>query len=151
MIHYQYRADWARRTLRGIDEQVAKAQRGIDGKTPVKRYRYIQLTGATKSVSRTLEAKTRTLAGWKGYTTNMTSTPATTSRPKPAGASRNSCAPHAATARSASPLATRHRPPPTPSPPTSLPHRPKSAQAVRTNLIKVGLQGMLAKDELSGC
>jgi hypothetical protein len=28
---------------------------------------------ATKSVNRTLEAKTRALAGWKGYTTNLTS------------------------------------------------------------------------------
>jgi hypothetical protein len=33
---------------------------------------YIQLTGATKSVNRDLEAKTRALAGWKGYTTNLT-------------------------------------------------------------------------------
>jgi hypothetical protein len=72
MIHYQYRHDRARRTLRGIDEQVAKAQRAVDGHAPVKRNRYIQLTGATKSVNRTLEAKTRVLAGWKGYTTNLT-------------------------------------------------------------------------------
>jgi hypothetical protein len=32
----------ARRTLRGIDEQVAKAQRAVDGHAPVKRNRYIQ-------------------------------------------------------------------------------------------------------------
>jgi Transposase DDE domain len=63
VTHYQYRHDRARRTLRGIDEQVAKAQRAVEGKTPVKRNRYIQLTGATKSVNRTLEAKTRALAG----------------------------------------------------------------------------------------
>jgi Transposase DDE domain len=72
VIHYQYRHDRARRTLRGIDEQVAKAQRAVDGHAPVKRNRYIQLTGATKSLNRTLEAKTRALAGWKGYTTNLT-------------------------------------------------------------------------------
>src|SRR6185503_11126600 len=71
-IHYQYRHDRARRTLRGIDEQVAKAQRAVDGHAPVKRNRYIQLSGATKSVNRQLEAKTRALAGWKGYTTNLT-------------------------------------------------------------------------------
>ena len=52
VIHYQYRHDRARRTLRGIDEQVAKAQRAVDGHAPVKRNRYIQLTGATKSVNR---------------------------------------------------------------------------------------------------
>jgi Transposase DDE domain len=64
VIHYQFRHDRARRTLRGIDEQVAKAQRAVDGHAPVKRNRYIQLSGATKSVNRTLEAKTRALAGW---------------------------------------------------------------------------------------
>jgi hypothetical protein len=72
VIYYQFRHDRARRTLRGIDEQVAKAQRAVDGHAPVKRNRYIQLAGATKSVNRTLEAKTRALAGWKGYTTNLT-------------------------------------------------------------------------------
>ncbi|WP_434089361.1 IS1634 family transposase [Mycobacterium intracellulare] len=76
LIHYQFRHDRARRTLRGIDEQVAKAQRAIDGHAPVKRNRYIQLSGATKSVNRALEAKTRALAGWKGYTTNLVGQPA---------------------------------------------------------------------------
>jgi hypothetical protein len=74
VIYYQFRHDRARRTLRGIDEQeqVAKAQCAVDGHAPVKRNRYIQLSGATKSVNRQLEAKTRALAGWKGYTTNLT-------------------------------------------------------------------------------
>jgi Transposase DDE domain len=76
VIHYQFRHDRARRTLRGIDEQVAKAQRAVDGHAPVKRNRYIQLSGATKSVNRQLEAKSRALAGWKGYTTNLTAQPA---------------------------------------------------------------------------
>ena len=67
VIHYQFRHDRARRTRRGIDEQVRKAERAVDGHAPVKRNRYIQLSGATKSVNRTLEAKTRALAGWKGY------------------------------------------------------------------------------------
>ena len=72
VIYYQFRHDRARRTLRGIDEQIRKAERAVDGHAPVKRNRYIQLAGATKSVNRTLEAKTRALAGWKGYTTNLT-------------------------------------------------------------------------------
>ncbi|WP_454786493.1 IS1634 family transposase [Mycobacterium antarcticum] len=71
VTHYQFRHDRARRSLRGIDEQVAKAQRAVDGKAAVKRNRFIKLTGATKSVNRELEAKTRALAGWKGYTTNL--------------------------------------------------------------------------------
>ena len=72
VVYYQFRHDRARRTLRGIDEQVAKAERAVDGHAPVKRNRYIQLSGATKRVNRQLEAKTRALAGWKGYTTNLT-------------------------------------------------------------------------------
>src|SRR3954464_1972818 len=74
---YQFRHDRARRTLRGIDEQVAKAERAVDGHAPVKRNRYIQLTGATNSVNRTLEANTRALAGWTGDTTNLVGQPAT--------------------------------------------------------------------------
>ena len=64
-------ADRARRTLRGIDEQVAKAEKAVAGKTAVKRNRFIKLTGATKSVNRDLEAKARALAGLKGYVTNL--------------------------------------------------------------------------------
>ena len=71
VVYYQYRHDRARRTLRGIDEQVTEAEYAVAGKAPVKRNRYIKLTGATKSVNRDLEAKTRALAGWKGYTTNL--------------------------------------------------------------------------------
>lgn len=76
LIHYQFRHDRARRTLRGIDEQVAKAQHAVDGHAAVKRNRFIKLTGAAKSVNRELEAKTRALAGWKGYTTNLVGQPA---------------------------------------------------------------------------
>jgi hypothetical protein len=71
VTHYQYRADRARRTLRGIDEQIAKAQKAVDGKAPVKRNRFIALSGESKSIDRDLEAKARALAGWKGYTTNL--------------------------------------------------------------------------------
>src|SRR4029079_19585280 len=59
------------RTVRECDEQVGKSERAVDGHAPVKRNRYIQLSGATKSVNRTLEAKTRALAGWKGHNTNL--------------------------------------------------------------------------------
>jgi len=71
VIYYRYKADRARRTLRGIDQQVAKAEKAVAGKTPIKRNRFVALTGADKSVNRTLEAKARTLAGFKGYITNI--------------------------------------------------------------------------------
>jgi Transposase DDE domain len=74
-ICYQYRADRARRTLRGIDEQVARAAKAVAGLAPVKRNRFIALDGATKSVNRELEAKARDLAGLKGYVTNLAACP----------------------------------------------------------------------------
>jgi hypothetical protein len=41
---------------------------------PVKRNRFIALVGGDKAVNRTLEAKARALAGWKGYITNLPGT-----------------------------------------------------------------------------
>jgi hypothetical protein len=46
VAYYQYRHDRARRTLRGIDEQVRKAEQAVAGQVPVKRNRFIRLTGA---------------------------------------------------------------------------------------------------------
>jgi DDE family transposase len=71
VIYYQYKADRARRTLKGIDEQIGKAERAVAGKAPIKRNRFITLAGGDKSVNRELEAKARTLAGWKSYITNI--------------------------------------------------------------------------------
>lgn len=71
VIFYQYRSDRARRTLRGIDEQVAKAEKAVAGKIAVKRNRFVKLAGGDKSVNRELEAKARALAGLKSYTTNL--------------------------------------------------------------------------------
>jgi hypothetical protein len=75
VIYYQYRAERARRTLRGINEQVTKAEKAVAGTTPVKRNRFVRLTGGTRSVNRTLEAKARALAGLKGYVTNLAACP----------------------------------------------------------------------------
>jgi Transposase DDE domain len=75
VIYYQHKADRARRTLRGIDEQVAKAEKAVAGKVPVKRNRFIRLDGAGKSINRELEAKARELAGLKGYVTNLQACP----------------------------------------------------------------------------
>jgi hypothetical protein len=72
VIYYQYRADRARRSLAGIDQQIAKAEKAVAGKVPVKRNRFITLAGGEKSVNRELERKARTLAGWKSYITNIT-------------------------------------------------------------------------------
>jgi hypothetical protein len=65
------RAAQARRTLRGIDEQVRKAEQAVAGNASIKRNRFIQLSGATRSVNRELEGKARAMAGIKGYITNL--------------------------------------------------------------------------------
>jgi len=82
VIYYQYRHDRARRTLRGIDEQVAKAEKAVAGKVPVKRNRFIQLSGGARSVNRELEAKARALAGLKGYVTNLRAAPTARQSPR---------------------------------------------------------------------
>jgi transposase len=75
IIYYQYKHDRARRTLRGIDEQVAKAEKAVAGLVPVKRNRFITLVGGQNTVNRELEAKARALAGLKSYTTNLAACP----------------------------------------------------------------------------
>ncbi|MBS2966339.1 IS1634 family transposase [Actinocrinis puniceicyclus] len=75
VIYYQYKADRSRRTLRGIDEQVAKAAAAVAGLTPVKHNRFIKLDGTAKNVNRELEGKARALAGLKGYITNLQTCP----------------------------------------------------------------------------
>jgi transposase len=71
VFYYQYKADRARRTLKGIDTQIAKAEKAVAGKEPVKRNRFIKIVDAKKSVNRELETKARGLAGLKGYVTNL--------------------------------------------------------------------------------
>jgi hypothetical protein len=75
VIYYQDQAVRARRTLRGIGEQVAKAEQAVAGKTPVKRNRFVRLAGGTRTVNRELEEKARSLAGLKGYVTNLRACP----------------------------------------------------------------------------
>jgi transposase len=43
----------------------------VAGKEPVKRNRFVKLTGGSKSLNRDLEAKARALAGLKAYITNI--------------------------------------------------------------------------------
>jgi hypothetical protein len=75
VYYYHYRHDRARRTLRGIDTQVAKAEKAVAGQIPVKRNRFIRLSGGTRTVNRDLEARARALAGLKGYVTNLAACP----------------------------------------------------------------------------
>ena len=59
VTYYQYRADRARRTIRGIDQQIAKAENAVAGKAAVKRNRFVKLTRGAWTVNRDLESKAR--------------------------------------------------------------------------------------------
>ena len=63
VIYYQYRHDRARRTLRGIDDTVAKAEKAVDGHASVKPNRFIKLTGARRASTVTWRPKPAALAG----------------------------------------------------------------------------------------
>ncbi len=71
VTYYRYKADSARRSLHGIDTQIAKAERAVAGKEAIKRNRFVKLAGGDRSVNRDLEAKARSVAGLKAYITNM--------------------------------------------------------------------------------
>ena len=68
---YQYKSDRVRRSVHGIEQQVAKAEKAVAGQAAIKRNRFVTLTGGTRAVNRELETKARTLAGWKPYITNI--------------------------------------------------------------------------------
>jgi hypothetical protein len=61
---------------------VKKAEQAVAGKTPVKRNRFVQLSGGTRTVNRELEQKARTLGGLKGYVTNLRACPDGTRSPQ---------------------------------------------------------------------
>ena len=75
LIYYRCKADRARRTLFGIDEQVAKAAKTVAGLAPGEAEPVIAFDDAVKSVNRQFEAKARDLAGLKGYATNLAACP----------------------------------------------------------------------------
>jgi len=72
VVYYQYRAARARKTLKGIDEQVAKARRVVAGTEPLKKNKYVAVSGGKRKFNDALETKHRELAGWKAYVTNLT-------------------------------------------------------------------------------
>jgi hypothetical protein len=70
VTYYQYSWDRARRTLKGIDEQVAKAEKAVAGKVAIKRNRFVDLKSPNKQVNWALVNKNKALAGIKGYETS---------------------------------------------------------------------------------
>lgn len=70
-IVYQYRAKRAALDLRNIEKQIAKVEKIISGKTPVKKTKFLMVKTKGKGLNQTLIDKARSLAGIKGYVTNL--------------------------------------------------------------------------------
>jgi hypothetical protein len=70
-VIYQYRAKRAALDLRNIEKQITKARKVLSGQIPVKRMKFLSVTAKSKKLNQKLIDKTRTLAGIKGYVTNL--------------------------------------------------------------------------------
>jgi hypothetical protein len=60
---------------KGLAHHLAPRRAAHPGNAPLKRNRFIQLSGGTKTVNREMKEKARTLAGVKGYITNLAACP----------------------------------------------------------------------------
>jgi len=70
-VVYHYSAKRDRRDNHTLDKQVERAQKVADGKKPLKKDRFVKLTGTRPAVDQVLVDRARQLAGLKGYVTNI--------------------------------------------------------------------------------
>jgi transposase len=70
-VVYQYRVKRAALDLRNIEKQIAKARKVLSGQLSVKKMKFLSVTARSKQLNQKLIDKARTLAGIKGYVTNL--------------------------------------------------------------------------------
>ncbi len=70
-VIYQYRAKRAALDLRNIEKQVAKAKKAIEGQIPTSRTKFLSIRATSKQLNQKLIDKAKSLAGIKGYVTNL--------------------------------------------------------------------------------
>ena len=70
-IIYQYREKRAALDLRNIEKQITKAKKIMSGKTAVKKAKFLTLKTKEKKLNQILIDKATSLAGIKGYVTNL--------------------------------------------------------------------------------
>lgn len=68
---YHYSAKRDRRDNHTLDKQVQRAQKIADGTKPLRKDRFVKLTGTRPAIDQTLVDRARQLAGLKGYVTNI--------------------------------------------------------------------------------
>lgn len=73
-IVYQYSFKRAKRDNRTINLMIDKAERIADGKVPLKKARFLKVTGAQKALDQATIDRARQLSGLKGYVTNLPET-----------------------------------------------------------------------------
>ncbi len=70
-IIYQYREKRAALDRRNIDKQIEKAKKIVNGTVTVKRAKFLSVTTKTRQLNQELIDKAKSLAGIKGYVTNL--------------------------------------------------------------------------------
>ena len=70
-VIYQYRAKRAALDIKNIQEQVAKAQKVVNGQVPAYKTKFLSLKAKDKQLNQTLIDKAYALAGIKGYVANL--------------------------------------------------------------------------------
>ena len=70
-VIYQYKQKRAQLDLSNIDKQIAKAQRIVDGRAPLKKAPFLILSKSKPTLNRELIDERRLRAGIKGYVTNL--------------------------------------------------------------------------------
>ena len=70
-IVYQWSFKRSKRDDRNINAMIAKAEKIATGAAPMRRTRFLKVTGATKELDQATIDRARQLAGLKGYVTNL--------------------------------------------------------------------------------
>lgn len=70
-VVYHYSAKRDRRDNHTLDKQVERAEKVADGRRPLKKDRFVKLSGSRRGVDWALVERARELAGLKGYVTNI--------------------------------------------------------------------------------
>jgi transposase len=70
-VVYQWKFKREQHDNKAINAMVAKAEKAADGTRPMRRDRFVKVTGASKGVDWALVERARQLAGLKGYVTNL--------------------------------------------------------------------------------
>lgn len=72
-IIYQYREKRAKLDRKNIEKQIIKVKRIISGQAPVHRSKFVTIKNREKTINQNLIKKAYTLAGIKGYVSNLSS------------------------------------------------------------------------------